>query len=80
MPRDARPDWAAPVIFMLDRARSYFEEKGFNSKAIESVLSPWGMASPLGPVPAIVAEATKFISSPEGQELAQNNKRITNIL
>ncbi|MGQ0442976.1 MAG: glycine--tRNA ligase subunit beta [Methylophilaceae bacterium] len=80
MPQNARPDWAAPVIFMLDRARSYFEEKGFNSKAIESVLSPWGMGSPLGPVPAIVAEATKFISTTEGQELAQNNKRITNIL
>ena len=80
MPENARPDWAMPVTFMLDRARSYFEEKGFDSKAIESVLGPWGMASPLGPVPAIVAEATKFISTPEGQELAQNNKRITNIL
>jgi glycyl-tRNA synthetase beta chain len=80
MPENARTDWAVPVNFMLDRARSYFEEKGFNSKAIESVLSPWGIASPLGPIPAIVAEATKFINTKEGQELAQNNKRITNIL
>lgn len=80
MPENARGDWAAPLHFVLDRAHGYFEDRGFPARAVNSVLSPWGAASPLGQLPSIVEAATAFIASPEGQYLAEANKRITNIL
>ena len=80
MPENAQGDWAAPLDFVLVRAHGYFEDRGFPARAVNSVLSPWGRASPLGQLPAIVEAATAFIASPEGQYLAEANKRITNIL
>ena len=69
-----------PLHFVVDRAHGYFEDRGFPARAVNSVLSPWGAASPLGQLPSIVEAATAFIASPEGQYLAEANKRITNIL
>jgi glycyl-tRNA synthetase beta chain len=80
IPENARGDWAVPLHFVVDRAHGYFEDRGFPSRAVNSILSPWGAASPLGQLPSIVEAATAFIASPEGQYLAEANKRITNIL
>jgi glycyl-tRNA synthetase beta chain len=80
MPENARSDWAVTLHFVLERAYGYFEERGFPAKAVDSVLTPWGAASPLAQLPSIVEAATAFIASPEGQYLAEANKRITNIL
>ncbi len=80
MPENARGDWAASLYFVLDKAQGYFEDRGFPARAVNSVLGPWGAVSPLGLLPSIVEAATVFIASPEGQYLAEANKRITNIL
>ena len=80
MPASARCDFLIPLNFILDKAHGYFEDRGFPAQAVNSVLSPWGAASPLGQLPSIVEAATTFIATPEGQYLAEANKRITNIL
>ena len=80
MPEHARSDWLPIVEFILDRARSYFSERGYASTAIEAVLRPFGSVSWLHTLPEIVAEASRFIGTDEGKILAEANKRITNIL
>ncbi len=80
MPENARPDWAIVVDFLLERARSYFLEKGYSAKAIESVLSPMGAATPLHFLLGSIDGAARFIATDEGRILAEANKRITNIL
>ena len=80
MPANVRGDWVAPLDFILHRASGYFEERGFPARAVRSVLLPFGAASPLGQLLSIVEAASVFIASPEGQYLAEANKRITNIL
>lgn len=80
MPATAQSDWARVVGFLLDRARSYFLEKGFAGPAIEAVLQPFGANSPLYVLLGSVAEASRIISTTEGRILAEANKRITNIL
>src|SRR6266581_2202103 len=80
MPQNAKTDWLPVVEFLLDRARSYFSERGFSVRAIESVLRPFGSLSSLHTLLEIVAEASRFVDSEEGRILAEANKRITNIL
>ena len=80
MPPAARGDWLPPFQFILDRATGYFEDRGFDRRAVASVLGPHGALFPLGQLPDLLREATRFIASPEGQVLAEANKRITNIL
>jgi glycyl-tRNA synthetase beta chain len=72
--------WVEVATFILDRAKGYFAEQGISAKAIDAVMVPMGLASPLNSLAPIVREADRFIRSPEGQELAEANKRITNIL
>lgn len=66
--------------FILDRARSYFADKGNNFHAIESVINPYGNITPLAILSDIIPMAGKFLSTEEGRVLANANKRITNIL
>ena len=80
MPPQAKGDWSAPFEFIKERAKGYFEEKGFDRRAVNSVLEPHGALFPMGQLPEIVQEAAKFIATSEGQLLAEANKRITNIL
>ncbi|HZW86441.1 MAG TPA: glycine--tRNA ligase subunit beta [Gallionella sp.] len=80
MPGNVRGNWVEPLDFILHRASGYFEERGFPARAVRSVLLPFGAASPLGQLLSIVEAASVFIASPEGQYLAEANKRITNIL
>ena len=80
MPSGARGDWLPPFQFILDRATGYFEDQGLDRRAVASVLGPHGALFPLGQLPDLLREATRFIASPEGQVLAEANKRITNIL
>ena len=80
MPPNAQGDWLLPLEFAKDRAKGYFEEQGFDRRAVDSVLGPHGALFPLGQLPEVVREAAKFIATPEGQLLAEANKRITNIL
>lgn len=80
MPAGARADFVLIVEFILDRARSYFVDRGFAVTAIESVLGPLGHGTPLYVVDTIVPEASSFIATVEGRKLAEANKRITNIL
>ena len=80
MPTAARGEPAPPLQFILGRAEGFFEERGFDVKAIRSVLGPFGATSPLGSFASIIEEATRFIASDEGKSLAEANKRITNIL
>ena len=80
MPAQARGYWLPPLEFIKERAKGYFEEKGFDRRAVDSVLGPHGAHFPLSQLPEIVQEAAKFIATSEGQLLAEANKRITNIL
>jgi glycyl-tRNA synthetase beta chain len=80
LPKDAFTDWAPIVEFVLDRARTYFADKGFPVSAIEAVLRPFGAQSPLYMLLDTVEEASRFIGTEEGKILAEANKRITNIL
>jgi glycyl-tRNA synthetase beta chain len=80
MPANAKPDWLSPFEFVKERAKGYFEEQGFDRRAVEAVLEPHGALFPLGQLPEVVREASRFIASSEGQLLAEANKRITNIL
>ena len=80
MPQNARSDWAVILDFLLERAKSYFLEKGFSAKAIESVLRPMGGATPLHTLLGCIDGASRFIATEEGRILAEANKRITNIL
>ena len=80
MPAEARGDFVPVVEFILERARSYFIDRGFAVTAIESVLGPMGYGTALYIVATIVPEASSFIATPEGRKLAEANKRITNIL
>lgn len=80
IPQSAKSDWLPIVEFILDRARSHFLEQGYTAKAIEAVLLPLGAATWLHTLPEIVAEASNFIATADGNILAEANKRITNIL
>jgi glycyl-tRNA synthetase beta chain len=80
MPAQAKSDWADITHFVLDRARSYFLEKGHAPKAIEAVLGPFGITSPLHILEGCIACATEISSTEEGRVLSEANKRITNIL
>jgi glycyl-tRNA synthetase beta chain len=80
LPQDAPTDWLPIVAFILERARTYFTEKGFAAPAVEAVLQPFGSQSPLYTLLDTVAEASRFIGTEEGRILAEANKRITNIL
>jgi glycyl-tRNA synthetase beta chain len=80
MPSAAQADWLKVVEFVLDRARTYFVEKGFAAPAIEAVLQPFGANSPLYVLLDSVAEASRILGTTEGRILAEANKRITNIL
>jgi glycyl-tRNA synthetase beta chain len=80
MPHNARPDWAVVVDFLLERAKSYFLDKGYSVKAIESVLRPMGAATSLHALLGSIDGASRFIATEEGKILAEANKRITNIL
>ncbi len=66
--------------YILERAKSYFNEQGFTLLVLDSVLKPLGSATMLHLLPAAIAEASRFIDSDEGKSLAESNKRITNIL
>jgi glycyl-tRNA synthetase beta chain len=80
MPVNAKCDWLPVYEFVKERAKGYFEEQGFDRRAVDAVLEPHGALFPLGQLPDVVREASRFITSPEGQLLAEANKRITNIL
>jgi glycyl-tRNA synthetase beta chain len=80
MPPLAKSDWLPIVEFILDRARYYFSEQGYAKTAIEAVLGPLGNVTWLHTLPEIIAEASQFIATEEGKNLAEANKRITNIL
>jgi glycyl-tRNA synthetase beta chain len=80
MPQNAKPDWAVVVAFLVERARSYFLEKRYSAKAIESVLGPMGAATALHTLLGSIDGASRFIATEEGKILAEANKRITNIL
>ena len=80
LPKDVKTDWLPVVEFVLDRARSYFLDKGFAAVAIEGVIQPFGYSSPLYMLLGSVAEASRIIATEEGRILAEANKRITNIL
>jgi glycyl-tRNA synthetase beta chain len=80
MPPTVTLDWLRVVEFILERARSYFLEKGFRPQAVEAVLQPFGYASPLHTLLGCAAAASEIIATPEGKILADANKRITNIL
>ena len=80
LPQNAKPDPAVIVDFLLERAKSYFLEKGYSAKAIESVLGPMGAATALHTLLGSVDGASRFIATEEGRILAEANKRITNIL
>ncbi|MEE8618117.1 MAG: glycine--tRNA ligase subunit beta [Nitrosomonadaceae bacterium] len=79
-PQDIRVDPLQVVDFLLDKARRYFIDQGNNYHAIESVISPYGSASPLGVLADFIPSATKFLLTEDGRILANANKRITNIL
>lgn len=80
MPANAKGDWSLPFDFVKERAKGHFEEQGFDRRAVDAVLEPHGALFPLGQLPEVVREASRFIATPEGQLLAEANKRITNIL
>lgn len=80
LPANTTTDWLPVLVFLLDRARSYFGDQGFAKQAIEAVIQPFGAISPLYTLSEIVAEASRFIATEEGKILAEANKRITNIL
>jgi glycyl-tRNA synthetase beta chain len=80
MPQNAKSDWAVVLDFLLERAKSYFLEKGYSAKAIESVLRPMGGTTPLHTLLGCIDGASRFIATEEGRILAEANKRITNIL
>ena len=80
MPPAARAANAQIVDFILDRAMSYFIDRGFAVKAIQSVLVPLGHETELYVIDTIVPEASSFMGTDEGRKLAEANKRIKNIL
>ncbi len=80
MPQTAKSERAVVLDFLLERAKSYFLEKGYSAKAIESVLRPMGGATPLHTLLGCIDGASRFIATDEGKILAEANKRITNIL
>ncbi len=80
MPQDIRYDPLPVIQFLLDKARSYFIDRGNNYHAIESVFSPFGGNTYLGVLADFIPRATAFLSTEEGRILANANKRITNIL
>ena len=64
--------------FLLDRARGYFEERGYSANEVESVLS---LKPPrLDLVPKQLEAVRAFSSLAEADSLAAANKRIGNIL
>ena len=76
----ATQSWVDVSTFIVGRAKGYFAEQGISARAIDAVMAPWGVATPLASLVPIVREADRFIRSTEGQVLAEANKRITNIL
>ncbi len=80
LPPNAKPDGTVILDFLLERAKSYFLEKGYSAKAIEAVLRPMGGATPLHILLGCVDGASRFLATEEGKILAEANKRITNIL
>jgi glycyl-tRNA synthetase beta chain len=80
MPPNATCDGVPVFEFVKERAKGYFEEQGFDRRAVDAVLEPHGALLPLGQLPEVVREASRFIASSEGELLAEANKRITNIL
>ena len=76
----ATQSWVGVSTFIVGRAKGYFAEQGISARAIDAVMAPWGVATPLASLVPIVREADRFIRSTEGQVLAEANKRITNIL
>ncbi len=72
-------NWSDLREFMLDRARTWLIDQGLSAKAVDSTrMLQW--TSPLSIVYDIVREASAFIATPEGRQLAEANKRIGNIL
>lgn len=66
--------------FILDRARGYFAEQGMAPRSVDAVLSAMGTSTVLSALLPIAREAVAFSQLPEGQALADANKRIKNIL
>jgi glycyl-tRNA synthetase beta chain len=65
-------------IFVFDRARSYFQERGYSANEVESVLclNP----TRLDLIPRQLDAVRAFSALPEAESLAAANKRIGNIL
>ncbi len=80
MPPQVGTSWAEAGPFVVERAKGYLAEQGPSPKAVAAVLDPMGLSVPLAVLAPILREADRFIARPEGQVLAEANKRITNIL
>ena len=76
------PNWDNVIdtvhIFMLDRLKPYFKEKGFEPDELDAVLSL--MPTRLDQILPRLKALKEFRALPEGQALAAANKRIRNIL
>lgn len=66
--------------FIRERARGYFESRGYALEAIDAAYVKSGTESPLYQLEPIVQAATEFLATEQGQYLAEANKRIVNIL
>ncbi|HEX2199250.1 MAG TPA: glycine--tRNA ligase subunit beta [Burkholderiales bacterium] len=66
------------LAFVFDRARGYFQEAGYSTNEVESVLSLNPVRLDL--VPRQLEAVRAFSSLPEADSLAAANKRIGNIL
>jgi glycyl-tRNA synthetase beta chain len=73
--RDPRADLEN---FILDRARGYFQERGYSANEVESVLCL--RPARLDLIPKQLEAVRAFASLPEAESLAAANKRIGNIL
>jgi glycyl-tRNA synthetase beta chain len=64
--------------FILERARGYFQERGYSTNEVEAVLSL--RPERLDLIPRQLEAVRAFASLPEAESLAAANKRIGNIL
>jgi len=73
--RDARAELAS---FIFDRARGYFQDRGYSANEVEAVMC----LSPSQPnlIPRQLEAVRAFAALPEAESLAAANKRIGNIL
>ncbi len=66
-------------MFVTERMRSYFQDRGYTANEVEAVLSA-GSRGPASLIPRQLEAVRAFARLPEAESLAAANKRVANLL